>query len=331
MAVFVPPGPLTTPVLFIAFKRYEASKAVMEAIRTARPPRLYFACDGPRNEAERADCDLVRSLTALVDWPCELHTRFSETNQSVKFGPPAALDWFFGQEEEGIVLEDDCRPAQSFFWFCQELLERYRHDERIWIVIGNNLMTEWAVTGQDSYYFSNHGYGAYWGWASWRRMWQQYDLHMRQWPALRDSGLLDGHYLTRGEMRQANSLLEQSWNGRIHSWDFQLDFGRIANGALNIIPNTNLVRNIGFGDHSTHTMSERDPRNKENLQELQFPLRHPRFFLVDAERDLAYFSRYIEPNRFRRFKDAIKGLLPGGLDKALTPHLSRWQKRLGLN
>ena len=106
MSTFTPPGPLNTAVLFIAFKRFEESKAVMEGIRAAKPPRLYFACDGARNDKEREEVQRVRDLVKLVDWPCELKTRFSETNQTVKFGPPAAITWFFEHEEEvvGIVV-----------------------------------------------------------------------------------------------------------------------------------------------------------------------------------------------------------------------------------
>ena len=322
-----------TAVLFIGFKRYEESKAVIEAIRAARPPRFYFACDGarPDREGEAEDVEKVRSLAKLVDWPCEFKTRFSEKNQSVRFGPPAAIDWFFEHEEEGIILEDDCVAVPTWFRFAEEMLEHYRHDERIWTIMGNNLMTEWVNTNDDSYYFSAHGYGAYWGWATWRRMWKKYDLNMTEWPALRDSGLLDGHFLSNGERDEAYGLLEASWNGKIHSWDFQLDYGRWMHGMLNIIPTVNLIQNIGFGDASTHTGNDLDPRNKEDIGEMTFPLAHPRFVLVDNRRDLAYFEKYIEPSPLRKFKNLVKSALPEDLDKAVTPFLGNLQRKFGLH
>ncbi len=331
MTPFVPPAPLRTAVLFIAFKRYAESKAVMEAIRAARPPRFYFACDGARNDKERKEVEKVRSLAKLVDWPCEFKTNFSDKNLSVKFAPPAAIDWFFEQEEEGIILEDDCLPQPSWFWYAQEMLDHYRHDERIWVVMGNNLMPEWPLKNDDSYYFSSHGYGAYWGWASWRRTWRKYDLHMSVWPQLRDSGLLDGNFLSRNERQEAHHLLESSWDGRIHSWDFQLDYGRIMHGCVNIIPNVNLIRNIGFGYGSTHTSSQLDPRNKEEAANISFPLKHPAFMIVDNRRDLTYFERYIQPSALRRFKNLVKKALPQELDKAVTPFLGKLQRKLGLN
>ncbi len=331
MSTFTPTAPLRTPVLFIAFNRYDSARQVMEAIRQARPPRLYFACDGPRNEGEKERCERVRSLVELVDWDCQLFTRFSDRNLGVMMGESTAMDWFWENEEEGIVLEDDTYPSQSFFWYCEELLERYRHDERVWCIMGNNLMTEWPVKSGDSYYYSAHGYGAYWGWAGWRRVWNRYDVEMKAWPAARDSGLLTGQFLSKAEMKEAYKLFQAQYEGTIRSWDYQMDLARILNHGVTCIPNVNMIRNIGFGADGTHTVSENDRRNKEDLYETTFPLVHPWHMMVDAERDLAYFERYIEPTSFRKFKNAIKNLLPASVDEAVTPFFSKLQKQLGIN
>lgn len=331
MSEFKAPGSLTTPVLFIAFNREEPARKVMEAIREARPPRLYFACDGPRNEGERERCEKVRALVSMVDWECELHTRFSDVNLGVMMGESTAMNWFFENEEEGIILEDDTWPNQSFFWYCQELLERYRDDERVWCIMGNNLMTEWKVDGDDSYYFSAHGYGAYWGWAGWRRAWKKYDVEMTIWPECRDKRWLDGHFLSKAEMNEAYKLFQGQYEGAIRSWDYQMDLARILNRGVACIPNTNLIRNIGFGSEGTHTVSEKDRRNKEDRSEMAFPLVHPPHMVVDQRRDMAYFERYILPSNFRRFKWAIKGLLPEKVDEAITPFFSKLQRQLGIN
>ncbi|MCC6841005.1 MAG: nucleotide-diphospho-sugar transferase [Flavobacteriales bacterium] len=323
--------PMGTAVLFIAFNREEPSRMVLEAIRQAKPPRLYFACDGPRNAKEKERCERVRALVSMVDWDCQLFTRFSEVNQGVMMGESTAMNWFFEHEEEGIILEDDTCPDPSFFNYCEELLERYRHDERVWCIMGNNLMTEWEAKDGGSYYFSAHGYGAYWGWAGWRRVWKKYDVHMKDWPECRDRQLLNGHFLSKAEMTEAYKLFQGQFDGRIRSWDYQMDFARIINRGITCIPNINLVRNIGFGADGTHTVSENDKRNKSDLSRMSFPLKHPRFMVVDAVRDLAYFERYIQPSLFRKFKDAVKHLLPERLDEAITPFLSKVQKRLGLN
>lgn len=331
MSSFTAPDPLTPPVLFIAFNREGPARKVMEAIREARPPRLYFACDGARNEGERERCEKVRALTSMVDWDCQLFTRFSEVNLGVMRGESTAMDWFFGQEEEGIILEDDTCPNRSFFRYCQVLLERYRHDDRVWCIMGNNLMTEWKEKGSDSYYYSAHGYGAYWGWAGWRRVWRKYDVEMKDWPECRDRNLLNGHFLSKAEMAEAHKLFEGQYTGAIRSWDYQMDFARILNRGVTCIPNVNLVRNIGFGADGTHTVSENDRRNKRDSSEMAFPLSHPRHMLVDVERDMAYFERYIQPTQFQRIKEVVKSMLPAKVDDAVTPFVSKVQRRLGIN
>ncbi len=323
--------PLTTAVLFIAFNREEPARRVMEAIREAKPPRLYFACDGPRHEGERERCEKVRALTAMVDWDCELHTRFSEVNLGVMMGESTAMDWFFEHEEEGIILEDDTFPDRSFFLYCQELLERYRHDDRVWCIMGNNLMADWKDKGKDSYYFSAHGYGAYWGWAGWRRVWRKYDVRMKDWPECRDRNLLSGHFLGKAEMAEVQKLFEGQYTGAISSWDYQMDFARILNRGVTCIPNHNLIENIGFGAEGTHTVSENDRRNKHGRAEMPFPLVHPKHMLVDMERDMAYFERYILPTLYQRIKEAVKNILPAKVDDVLTPIVSKVQRKLGIN
>ncbi len=324
--------PTRLPVLITAFKRVDTTRQVFEALRKVHPPRLYFACDGWRNEQEKAKCLEVRALASLVDWPCDLKTRFSPVNRGSKFGMAESLTWFFENEQEGIILEDDIVPAASFFPFCEELLERYRNDERVWAIIGNNLMTEWESRNKDSYWFSAHGYGAYWGWASWRRSWQQFDLGMTKWPTVRDSKVLnEGYYLNSGEREEGNNIFESCWNERIPTaWDYQFDFAKVIARGANIIPSVNLCRNIGFVGEGTHTVHKNDVRNKEELHEVPFPLIHPDTHLIDAERDALYFERYIRPSFVRRLKNLIKELLPETVDKAITAWLDKLQRKLGL-
>lgn len=322
---------INVPVLFIAFNRVDAAAQVLGAIRQARPPRLYFACDGPRNEEERAQCDAVRALRNDVDWPCEVLTRFSDVNLGVRMGEATAMSWFWEHEEMGIVLEDDTYPAPGFFGYCQELLERYRHDERVWAIMGTNLMADRPPRTLGSYHFSRHGYGAYWGWAGWRRVWRQYDVNMEQWPTVRDGGVIDGQFLSRVERNEAFKLFEHTWNGNIRSWDYQFDFGRILSHGMNIIPHTNLVRNIGFGAEGTHTVNANDRRGRARVSDITLPLTHPPHMMPDLRWDRDHFMKHVRPTAFRRFKNALKDLLPEQLDNVITPTLSRLQDRFGIN
>lgn len=307
---------LIAPVLFIGFNRIGPAEQVFEAIRAARPAKLYFACDGPRNADEAVHCEEVRALAKRVDWPCELHTHFNDRNLGLRKGVSAAINWFFEHESEGIVLEDDTLPVPTFFRFCQEMLERYREDERIWVVMGNNLMTEYQGQQYGSYYYSAHGYGAPWGWASWRRVWSHYDVDMAIWPAVRNTTLLSDFFLNKAEEREVHSIFENVHKGAINSWSYQLDVMRICNHGLNILPYTDLVRNIGFGPEGTHTVSLKDPRNKDTARDIQFPLHHPPFIMLDGRRDAEYFRRYIGATPLIRIKKAVKQMLGG--DKGLV-------------
>ena len=168
---------MNSAVLFVIFNRPETTARVFEAIRSARPPRLYVAADGPRTsrsgEADR--CRLVREIASRVDWTCELHTLFREANLGCKLGVSGAIDWFFQSETEGIILEDDVVPLASFFGLCDELLETYRDDPKVFAVSGCNLVSS-VYRPNHSYFFSR--YCHVWGWATWRRAWEHYDVPM---------------------------------------------------------------------------------------------------------------------------------------------------------
>jgi hypothetical protein len=318
---------LTTPVLFIGFNRFHTAERVFNAIRDARPPRLYFAFDGPRDPEEASRCEKVRSLVQRVDWPCEVHTLSRDGNLGLRKGVSSAIAWFFEHETEGIILEDDTLPAPTFFRFCQELLQRFRHDQRIWVIMGNNLMTEYKGEVEGSYYYSAHGYGAPWGWASWRRTWANYDVDMELWPALRKSTRFHDFFLNGQERREMFATFEHVHLGKVNSWSYQLDITRVMGHGLNILPNTDLVRNIGFGEDGTHTVSKKDPRNKDTMQDIAFPLVHPRLMMVDERRDALYFKRYIGESRLKRFKGWVKRLLGGAEGPLVRAILGIREKR----
>src|SRR4051812_29566436 len=181
-----PTTKLHTPVLFVIFNRPETTRQVFEAIRTAKPSRLYIAADGPRKNKPGEDqkCQEAREIVKAVDWDCEVKTLFSKENLNCGRGPATAFTWFFEHEEEGIILEDDCLPTQSFFRFCQELLERYRYDYRVMHIGGNNFLNGWQRDQDYSYYFSLSGH--IWGWATWRRAWQMFDYKLSLYEKIKE-------------------------------------------------------------------------------------------------------------------------------------------------
>ena len=268
---------MRSPVLFLVFNRPEPTAEVFAAIRAARPPRLYVAADGarPNRPGEAQRCEETRQVATAVDWPCEVKTLFRDKNLGCKQAVSQALDWFFECEPEGVVLEDDCVPDPSFFQYCDELLEHYRDDERIALISGDNFQFG-RVYGESSYYFSR--YCHIWGWASWRRAWRRYDRDIKAWPAFRDGGGLERVFGGRPrEARYWRRILDEVHQGKIDTWDYQWNFAVWAQSMLTILPQKNLVKNIGFGVDATHTTG-RSKFADMRAEQLDFPLRHPATF-----------------------------------------------------
>ena len=289
---------LKTPVLLLVFNRPANTSRVFDAIRQAKPSRLFIAADGPREErpGEREKCEEVRRIATAVDWDCEVVTFFREKNLGCRRAVSSAIDWFFAHVEEGIVLEDDCLPSQSFFYYCQELLGHYRSDTRIMQVCGSNLLNVPGRSGH-SYFFSN--YGPVWGWASWRRAWQHYDVEMKLWPEIKDKNLHEYFCQSPEEVKYRLDLYDKVHSGEIDTcWDYQWGFAKMINAGLSITPATNLISNIGFGVDATHTTAVCSYSDL-SVTDLTMPLNHPQFVLRDNNYDHRYNGLYL-PEKMSR-------------------------------
>ena len=279
-STFTPPAPLQTAVLFLVFNRPDTTAQVFEAIRQAKPPRLYVAADGPR-QGRAGEADLVakvREIATAVNWHCEVKTLFREENLGCKYAVSGAITWFFEQEEQGIILEDDCLPSQSFFWFCEKLLELYKDDMRVGQISGFNLLGTF-ISGKDSYHFSN--FGSIWGWASWRRAWIYYDLNMSTFPLVEKRESLKASIIKNSEYKKRMKDFKATFDGKIDTWDFQWIYARLVNRFLIVIPKISLVQNIGFGDGATHTVDVKNKLSLVKKANIDFPLIHPEILMPE--------------------------------------------------
>jgi hypothetical protein len=275
-----------SPILFLVFNRPDTTARVFDAIRAARPRRLFVAADGPR--ADRADeverCRQVREIATAVDWPCETRTLFRQDNLGCKRAVSSAIDWFFDQVEEGLVLEDDCVPDPTFFGMCDELLTRYRDDQRVMCITGDNFIAqEWK--GDSSYYFSR--YAHVWGWASWRRAWSHYRVDLDNLDRAAIMAILRNTAEFRGSVAQHwADVLCRVRDGSIDTWDYQWAFAIWRHAGLVCTPRSNLVSNIGFGPGATHTTDPDARHAKLAVEPLIFPLVHPSEVreVLDADR-----------------------------------------------
>jgi hypothetical protein len=299
---------LRSPVAFIIFNRPDTTERVFAEIAKAKPPKLLVVGDGPRaNRVGEADkVALTRGIIDRVDWDCEVLTNFSEINLGCKRRVSSGIDWVFGQVEEAIILEDDCLPEPTFFRYCQELLEHYRNDQRIGMITGGNFQLG-NRRNNDSYYFSK--YFHIWGWASWRDRWANcYDVTMAKWPRVRDENWLTDIIGSTREASFWKKKFELVYRGEIDTWDYQWDFANWVEGRISIIPNVNMISNIGFNRDATHTTGDSEfanlPRNP-----MLFPLIHPVGIIKNLQADHFTESRVLHAPLLRRIWNKIAGWL----------------------
>ncbi len=280
--------PIDLNVAFSIFNRPDTTQQVFDVIRRARPKRLLVFADGPRTDRpeDRELCKASRDIVENgIDWPCEVYRSYSDINLGCRLRMVTGYDWVFRNVEHCILLEDDCLPDPSFFPYCQELLHLYKDDQRVMAISGNNPNSELNRTPY-SYYFS--GMVHIWGWATWRRTWEKYDVAMKLWPEIRHGNWLNDVW--------ANDQCEAVWRNNfdaIHrgfdTWDFQLTFALFVNHGLCVGPSVNLISNIGFGHpEATHTLAVTADANRP-VSQMRFPLHHPPFIIRDVTADKATY------------------------------------------
>lgn len=294
-----------SPILFLIFNRPDTTKLVFDQIKQARPQKLYIAADGPRKNIleEEHLCNKTREIIHLIDWKCEVKTLFRESNLGCKYAVSSAINWFFEKESEGIILEDDCLPNHDFFLFCDLMLDRYREDARIRHITGCNLHNgkKW---GSSSYYFSNNTH--VWGWATWKRVWKDYD------PELSVYNVDEVEYELQKIFNE--QLVVESWveifkrlkQKDIDTWDYQLTLINYFNNGLSVIPNVNLISNIGFRSDGTHTQNPQDRFSNVPLTPLPEEFTHPRYVLADKSADMSTLYHDFDIVRRKRRKRKLK-------------------------
>jgi hypothetical protein len=298
---------LKTPVVFIIFNRPDTTKKVFERIREAKPTKLFVIADGPRkgHPEDKEKCDAARAIINSIDWDCKIFKNYSNVNMGCGKRPASGLDWVFEKVKEAIILEDDCLPHPSFFRYCEELLERYRENKRIMSIAGTNVQFGRNKT-MHSYYFSRYFHG--WGWATWKRAWQHFDFDMKLWPNVKDNKLLR-KVLEGNRAVKCWTKLFQSLKGRKDIWDYQFAFAHWVHNGLCIVPNINLVSNIGFGKEATHTTYEKSPYTNINTEVMTFPLKYPPSVVRNVEADKFEQNTYHDPTLAIRVKRKIKRIL----------------------
>jgi hypothetical protein len=235
------------PILFIVFNRPQTTKKVFEAIKKIKPSKLYIASDGPRKKSnDEINIKVVRDIVSHITWPCIVKKKFRNKNLGCKYSVSRSIDWFFDNESMGIILEDDVLPNDDFFFFMKRMLIFYKNNPKVLMVTGTNYLSGFE---SNPYFFSQHF--TIWGWATWKRAWDLYDVEMKLWndPVVKNKILLNfKNYWIRKHFELTFNSLSQDY---VDTWDIQWVFTCIYNNGFCLTPNNNLISNIGVnGVHS---------------------------------------------------------------------------------
>lgn len=292
---------LKTAILLLTYKRLDTTKQIFEAIKKAKPQKIYISSNFGKNKEEVKKIIEVRTyLEENIDWKCKVSKLYRTRYLSAKLSISGAIDWFFKNEEQGIILEDDCLPSQSFFWFCEELLERYKKDMRVGQISGDNFQ-KGVKRGKSDYYFSI--YNHIWGWASWANRWKNYDVDLNSFD---DAKFIEEVFDKKSNQKYWIDIFKKMKVKSVDTWDYQWTFALWKAKQLTILPNINLIENIGFGEGAAHTTEESE---FANLKAYEMVLsKHPKTIERCIEADefttKIWFSKksYIERvvNKIRR-------------------------------
>jgi hypothetical protein len=296
-----------TPVVIIAYNRPWLLKQVLTVVRQVQPTQLFLVVDGPNLERpeDQHKCQQVREILSTVDWSCQVFRNYSEYNQGCGYRIPSGLDWVFEQVETAIILEDDCLPDLSFFQFCQILLSRYGDDPSVTQICGTNRLLQWKYE-QQSYHFAR--YCSAWGWATWKRAWQNYHQHGQLW---QDSSIRAKIKGIIKESRQFSYFCQRYQQAIANSgmtWDYQWSLVQLAQQGRSIIPGVNLVKNLGFNREATHTHHFCLSHLLQSVQTMKFPLIEPQRQSYDDEYDCQHFAWSIgqpEPDSLMQMIDEL--------------------------
>jgi acetyltransferase-like isoleucine patch superfamily enzyme len=242
-----------TPILFIVFNRPNETKKVFDIIKNTRPKKIFIAADGPRPNvsSDIANCNLVKNIVSNIDWDCDIKTLYSEENLGCGLAVSYAINWFFENVDQGIILEDDCVPNSDFFTFCNEMLNYYKEELSVMHISGNCYADGFT---NENYYFTRLPF--IWGWATWKRAWRNYDFDLKYTSPEEKKIIIKKAFGNNEIVEYWDSILKDfHLSPESYTWDYQWFLTIWKNEGLVIQPNVNLVENIGFGAEATHTNS----------------------------------------------------------------------------
>lgn len=282
----------TAPVAMVFFNRPEQFKRIFEEVRKARPTKLFLIQDGPRENhpSDEIQIQACRQIAETIDWDCEVHRNYSDVNLGCGSRVSSGISWAFNYVDRLMIFEDDTLPSQSWFTFCEEILERYKSDERIGMITGVNHLGKYDKY-KSSYFFATCGSIA--GWATWKRVWDDYDYSLSDVDDDYLCQVLEKVYYPEWKAKSYVKLMKRFRNiakvgTKRNSWSGPFGFQSWLNTRLVIVPTKNMITNIGLTPGATNggTSASILPKKIQSIfnaerYEIDFPLVHPMHVIED--------------------------------------------------
>lgn len=298
---------IKTPVVLICFNRPNLTKKTFNQIKKNKPSKLFLIMDGPRykNSQDIQNIKKVRKIIEEINWKCKIYKNFSKNNLGLKKRVVSGLNWVFKKVDKAIILEDDCYPSDSFFYFCETMLNFYKKNKNIGIITGNNFQNK--PVDNNSYYFSK--YSHIWGWATWRRTWKLYNDNDQKIQNFVKSSKFKKICKILDEQKYWIDMHHQIKSGTLKSWAYYFLLNMWKNNYLTVTPNLNLIENLGINSKSSSNPN--DPGLKKDLTKtvLKFPLIYPKAIKVNEKADSQVFYSIYKKNIQTRLKNKIKKMI----------------------
>ncbi len=292
-----------TPILLLIFNRPDTTGKVFNLLREINPAKLFISGDGARSNktSEKGKVEQTREITKAIDWECDVKYNFSDINLGCKKGVSSGINWFFENVSSGIIIEDDVLPDKSFFGFCGNMLEKYKDDEQVMHIGGANFQ-DGIKRGEGSYYFSKLCH--VWGWASWARAWEKYNVRIDDEETEIDN-VLNNTFAEKGLRDYYRKYILRVKSEQLDTWDYQWAYSIWKNNGVSIIPNKNLTTNIGFGGDATHTLdieSKLSEMKSYNIGEIFHPVSKD----VNEEADIYTYKTKLKIPLINKIKSIFK-------------------------
>lgn len=298
------------PVTVVVFNRPEVTRIQFELLKKVKPKQLFVISDAAREgrPEEKEKVQAVRDIFEQVDWDCTVHKNYASENMGCDVREPDGITWVFGQVKWSVILEDDSLPDLSFFTYCEELLRKYENEEQVMLIAGVRFMEELKLKDSYDFVYRGNTTGA---WATWARAWRFYELHDGNWTSfwqeVKELELLKGLFpenQKKGFIKEIDDHFEKG----VYPWDYLWHIATFVHRGLCIIPEVNLVENIGFSQDATHT-TERLFFFPEKAHRISFPLRHPKKIERNPKYERLFFKKVLQRPLYRRILSRGKKML----------------------